>query len=418
LYRAKYRISSQYGVSQYSDIKYFFTKRKNRSEKYINLYVKGTGRNNHDNAIVKINDTTVLENGNFQGLALVIISRYNFSVKEIQYYDTYVKQEPTVSSFQKVTYSYRQDGSLKNEVETVEKKVSNRYTNAIALYNKLLTLTEDKLFVLVSCYGWERYFTQELTDLLARYGALNILELKSFLRTDDLDTSINNRSVLNKHFYYHPYALIGIPNIGPGNGYESLRTNKGHYLSTDNLPSAELLVKFKFNKYARNYYFHTKQPHPRYSYKDDYDYLFKAEDYSLSNVIDLLLYKNTTTSNNYGFSIYDKAIDKETIFPHITGVYETELDRVVFGQGIGAKRYTVKGDLLQEGKVIKDEVYYTYYNNNVYNKKECNINKPDDSCPTVDMLLLSNPILQCKIGLTPNVCLTNKRYEFLFPGYN
>jgi hypothetical protein len=379
--------------------------------------VKGTGRNNHDNAIVRINNVTILENGNFQGLALVLISRSNFQVNEISYYDTYAKQDPVTATFQKTTYSYNKNGSLFELSESAEKLVYNNYENAIALYNKLLSLTEDTLFILVSCYGWERYFTLELTDLLARYGALNILELKTYLWSEDLDARINNKSVLNKHFYYHPYAFIGIPNIGPGNGYESLRTNKGHYLSTDNLPSAEIIVKFKYNKYARNYYFHYRQLYSRFNYKDDYDYLFKSEDYSLRNVIDLLLYKNITNSYNKGFSIYNKDTNSEYKLEHQTGIYETELDRVVFGQGVGSNRYTAQGNLLQNGKLIQNELYYNYYISNI-NRKECNINKPDESCPTTGLLKLPNPILQCKIGLSPNICLTNKNYEYFFPGYN
>jgi hypothetical protein len=406
-----------YGASQYSDIQYFFTKRIVRTEKYVKLYVKGTGRNNHDNALVKINDITVFENGKYQGLALLVIERANFQVKEILYYDTISKEDPNTTTVQKTTYSYKQDGTLNKIVESVDKKITTKYSNAMALYNKLLSLTEDKLFILVSCYGWEKYFTPELADLLTKYGALNILELKTYLTKEDLDTKINQKSVLNNHYYYHPYAFVGIPNIGPGNGYESFRTNKGHYLSTNNLPSAELVIKFKYNKYARNYYFDDRQYYPRYSYKDDYDYLFKSEDYSLRNVIDLLLYKNITTTINTGFSIYDNINNKEVIYSS-GGVLETELDRVVFGPGVGAKRYSVNGTIIQDGKVLEDEMYYSYYYSNVFNNMECNLNNINSACPSSDLLGLNNPILQCKIGLTPNFCFKNIKFEFLFLGFN
>ena len=61
------------------------------------------------------------------------------------------------------------------------------------------------------------------------------------------------------HNLYHPYAFVGIPNIGPGNGYESIKSNKGHYLTVEGLPYAELNVRLKFNRITRNYQFDYEQ---------------------------------------------------------------------------------------------------------------------------------------------------------------
>jgi hypothetical protein len=361
-----------------------------------------------------INDIKVYENGGYVGLALILIQRSNFAIKEISLYDTHSKKDSTIRTVDKTFYAYNADGSVRKITQEVKQLTSDNYSAATDLYNKMLSLEEDKIVILVSCYGWERYFTTELADLLAKYGALNILELKGFLINNDLDSKINNKNVLNKHFYYHPFAFIGIPNIGPGNGYESLRTNKGHYLSTDNLPYAELLVKFKYNKYARNYYYDARQYYPRYNYKDDFDYLFKAQDYSLSNVIPLLVYKNMTTPSNTGFSIYDKTNNKEFEFP-FSGVYETELDRVVFGEGVGAKRYSLNGTLIQDGISLNETSYYEYFNSHVRNNAECT--NASQACPNGHLLQLNNPILQCKIGLTPHICSDNANYQYLFPGY-
>ena len=91
-----------------------------------------------------------------------------------------------------------------------------------------------------------------------RYGAYYIQEFKekSFGIKDNLTYF---PEVIPKHNFYHPFAFVGIPNIGPGNGYECIKTNKGHYLTTESLPFAELNVKLKFNKITRNFQFDFEQ---------------------------------------------------------------------------------------------------------------------------------------------------------------
>ena len=54
-----------YGFSQYSDTKLIFTKKKDINSYDIKLTAKGSGRGNHQNAEVILNDRIIFKNGNF-----------------------------------------------------------------------------------------------------------------------------------------------------------------------------------------------------------------------------------------------------------------------------------------------------------------------------------------------------------------
>jgi hypothetical protein len=419
LYRLRYVITSKYGISNFSKINYIRTKRVDtaKDKDYAKIYIKGTGRNNHDNALVTINDTTVLRHGKFQGLCLIVLNRINMGVISIEFYDTINSPIGTgKNNIPYTKYQYNKDGSLasKSDIFQDVTGVNSSDKPAFRLLQKLNSLNESNIFILVSCYGWEKYFTPELADILARYGALNILEMKQYFNFNS--NNQNTESILNEHHYYHPYAFIGIPNIGPGKGFESLRSNKGHYLSVSDLPTAELLVKLKFNKYARNYYFAETQYNSnaeKFAFVDDFEYLHNSKDYSLRNLFPLLLYANMTTDINFGFNIYDANLKIDKLISNTNTMLETELERVVLGSGIGSIRKFTNNTVYQNAVDVTKVSYYDYYVAAGVNGLECRApytaNTPE--CPKSSFLGSNSiPILFCKIGLNPNICLTNDNY--------
>ena len=164
---------------------------ENRLKQYSNennakgeIYLRGTGLNRHAAPIIQINGQNIVPD-NYRGLYLAVIRRSDLQVIFKQNYDTFGATE--------------------------ERK---------ALANKLNTLNSDVLVTLVSRdSAFEDPYilgTDELKNALIRCGA-----------NDD-----NSKFVSRM-----PYAFLGIPNIGKGNGIEV-------YTSTEvNAPYAEIATK-------------------------------------------------------------------------------------------------------------------------------------------------------------------------------
>lgn len=148
------------------------------------IYLRGTGLNRHAAPIIQINGQNVVPD-NYRGLYLAVIRRSDLQVIFNQNYDTFGSTE--------------ERRSLANKLNTLNSDV-------------LITLvSRDSAFVDPYILG-----TDELKNALIRYGA-----------NDD-----NSKFVSRM-----PYAFLGIPNIGKGNGIEV-------YTSTEvNAPYAEIATK-------------------------------------------------------------------------------------------------------------------------------------------------------------------------------
>ena len=148
------------------------------------IYLRGTGSNRFAAPIIQINGQNVVPN-NYRGLYLAVIRRSDLQVIFNQNYDTFGSTE--------------ERRSLANKLNTLNSDV-------------LVTLvSRDSAFVDPYILG-----TDELKNVLIRCGA-----------NDD-----NSKFVSRM-----PYAFLGIPNIGKGNGIEV-------YTSTEvNAPYAEIATK-------------------------------------------------------------------------------------------------------------------------------------------------------------------------------
>ena len=148
------------------------------------IYLRGTGSNRFAAPIIQINGQNVVPN-NYRGLYLAVIRRSDLQVIFNQNYDTFGSTE--------------ERRSLANKLNTLNSDV-------------LVTLvSRDSAFVDPYILG-----TDELKNALIRCGA-----------NDD-----NSKFVSRM-----PYAFLGIPNIGKGNGIEV-------YTSTEvNAPYAEIATK-------------------------------------------------------------------------------------------------------------------------------------------------------------------------------
>lgn len=92
-------------------------------------------------------------------------------------------------------------------------------------------------------------------------------------------------------------------------------------------------------------------------------------------------------------------------------VYQTELDRIVYGNNIGGLRTKYNGEVYQEGKQVEELEYYEFYmsalkDNDcsppyIENEKECI--SPD----LIKKYQYDIPLIMCKIGVQPQICKDN-----------
>ena len=233
------------------------------------------------------------------------------------------------------------------------------------------------------------------------------------------EDQFKQHTILNENLYHHPYAFIGLKGIGVGNGFEVIQTNKGNYLSTENLPHANLIVTLSYNKFNRAFYFNYKQDFIDNYNLINYDYLYNSLDLSLKELFPFLLHANLSSSSNSQFNIYDKNTLTDNLLPfdsnndNNNNIYQTELDRVVVGNGIGVMRSYSKGGIYQNGINIYEMDYYNFYYYAGLKGKEClpPYNIDNETC--IDPSIVHNytydiPIIMCKIGIQPQLCESNE----------
>ena len=416
-YRIKYKISSRFTTSQFSEVKLIPLQKANTK---VNIFVQGTGRNNHDNAIVTLNNNIILKHGKFQGLVAITLNRKNLSVSSIKFFDTYHENtQNEIKTVEYIKYSYDENGNIitNNENTTIET------IDPISENNNLLKFLEEitisKILIIVSCYGWEKFFLYETAEYLSIFGALKIKEMANSFFFKSNEDKFKDQTILNQNLYHHPYAFIGIKGIGVGNGFEVIQTNKGNYLSTENLPHAFLIVSLSFNKFNRAYYFNYQQDFIDNYNLINYDYLYNSLDLSLKELFPFLLHSNLSSSTNSQFNIYDKNTLTDNLLPfdsnndNNNNIYQTELDRVVVGDGIGVMRSYFKGGIYQNGINIYEMEYYNFYLNAGLKSIEClpPYNVDNESC--IDPNIIHNytydiPIIMCGIGIQPQLCEGNE----------
>ena len=109
---------------------------------------------------------------------------------------------------------------------------------------------------------------------------------------------------------------------------------------------------------------------------------------------------------------------------NINGVYQTELDRVVLGSGIGSIRSYFKGGIYQNGKNVYELDYYPLYLQTGIKGIECLPPYTPNGKECIEPNVVDNyayeiPIITCGIGLAPQICKDNKDFSNdSFQGFN
>eukprot|EP00428_Durinskia_dybowskii_P040174 CAMPEP_0170275646 /NCGR_PEP_ID=MMETSP0116_2-20130129/37805_1 /TAXON_ID=400756 /ORGANISM="Durinskia baltica, Strain CSIRO CS-38" /LENGTH=599 /DNA_ID=CAMNT_0010526913 /DNA_START=45 /DNA_END=1844 /DNA_ORIENTATION=+ len=163
----------------------------------INFHVRGTGKNAHNYTIIEVNRRIIYQRRDETGLVLAIFSRLDFSLHWLRTYDT-----------------------QRNRTEGVQMATDVRMFN------------QSFFIVVVSAIAWEWHAPHILVKTLEFCGAYHFGQWANIFA--EHGHYVSNASDLQQDAsqdeFGHPFALIGIPGIGAGNGWESLMHNTGQYL--------------------------------------------------------------------------------------------------------------------------------------------------------------------------------------------
>lgn len=135
--------------------------------------------------------------------------------------------------------------------------------NANEMAKKIREYDSNYFVIVVSNYGWESYFSEDLGNTLEDYGAILIKEFTwsasarygNFTQTHDFQ----NTEMLQKTRMFHPYAFIGIHGLPPGQAFEKLRSNRGIYVHRSPLPHADIKLRLRFNNLIGMYSFDVQE---------------------------------------------------------------------------------------------------------------------------------------------------------------
>ncbi len=379
----------------------------------IPFWIKGTGRNNHDYSIIEINNRVVYHRRKDMGLVLMVFSRLDMKLLVYEVFNTMHSREASED-----------------------------------MAKKLRAQDHSALIVVVSADAWEMRATKVLVDAMEYCGAYHFGQWTYVFAEEEHFRSINSDldQTASQEQFGHPYAFVGIPGIGTGNGWESLALNTGHYRTYGKAAHAHIRGVLYYDYLTRHYhvtevesntnkYFLKGEPpvhnvddpipkekkriDPHCSKKHLTDWIQKCAPYrpyvtTIQSVIDLLIERNETVPRNYGFYIVtDAGITRKDQRPDFARM--TELEIVLGGASArfflgsshrpGAEGLTYQhGDQVFEGMPFVDRPCIDY----IY---ELRFSATYDSCGTdlsvccdiIDNVNISDAF-RCMKGVSPTLC--------------
>lgn len=188
----------------------------------FSLDLVGTGRNNAGYSSISVAGKPVFNRTDLDGFALAVFDRADFS---LSFMDTY-------------SVSWNDSESL-------------RMANDI----RRTAAGPDKFIAVVSGESWEWKSFPVLTKTLEIYGAFYVTQWTHvFSNHVQPSPYADLPETASQDSFGHPYAFVGSAGWGPGNGYESLQLNTGHYLSTGKSQVAKIRLGVYYNYRLGRYF--------------------------------------------------------------------------------------------------------------------------------------------------------------------
>ena len=335
-FRVKINHISSYGSTEFSEPKIFMTALEQTKEVYkrVSLFARGTSATNHGESVIKVDDNIILQKSNFRGLYMVVLNRLTL-------------------------------------------KKTDAVTGTSAIAQKLISLDEDSIIIIVSSNVWEDQFSIELGDQLQKFGGFYIKEFQyQYSRRFSEHTRrrhLKFEDISEKNNFYHPLAFIGIKNIPPGMAFESIRSNQGYFMEVSPQPQAELTVFLDYNIMTHRYVFDQIQIESQMKMNEDFEVIHKNKNRSLMNLMQYL--------TSVDITVNPKALG--------TGYTSTLYDKSLLLSGEVRERKDSNGNVVVAGIDITTKAYYAYLQNFVYKDGICEApytNYTNDFCYDISTL--------------------------------
>jgi hypothetical protein len=168
----------------------------------------GTGRNAPDYSEIRINGEIIFSRSDRPGLTLATFHRADLSRISLRTFNT--------------------------QMDPAESAELGRF---------LRSLDQSVYIFVISSDAWERFLSPSTASILESVGGFYVGQWARTINNDDRSLG----GTASQDSFGHPYALIGMPGLGMGRGWESLQLNTGHYLTRRKTERAIVRVRMEFH---------------------------------------------------------------------------------------------------------------------------------------------------------------------------
>lgn len=362
----------------------------------VNFHVRGTGKNGHNYTVIEVNRKIIYKRRDETGLVLAVFSRLDFSLQWLRTYDTHRSRE-----------------------------------QALRMSKDIRQFNESFFIVVASAIAWEWHAPQSLVKTLEFCGAYHFGQWAHTFAEQAHYSSPNSdlQQTASQDEFGHPYALVGIPGIGTGNGWESLMHNTGHYLPRNVRPQDAVIRGVAYYDYVFRLYrlqdvfptkvdFYLKATPP--PYETLHSPIPKAKRLTgasvlvpamqpayvpyigaLQSEIETIIEANETVPPyNFAFLLMTNA-EVWYVDPRPRSRQITEIERI--WEGPSARYWPNNGTLFSSGLPLESRscVEFMYYNFHFASPDSCGLNF-DKCCSKIDTPMEYS--MACGIGIAPTLC--------------
>jgi len=379
----------------------------------VNFHIRGTGKNAHNYTVIEINRITIYKRRDETGLVLAVFSRLDFSLQWLRTYDTH----------------------------------RNR-SEALLMSKDIRRFNQTFFIVVASAIAWEWHAPQSLVKTMEFCGAYHFGQWAHiFGEQKHYESPASDlQQTASQEEFGHPYAFIGIPGIGTGNGWESLMHNTGHYLPINAKPQEAVIRGVSYYDYVFRLYrmqdvfptksafymkatppsagtFHNPIPQiKRAAMSSNMPISSMLPSYvpyvgSLQKSITVIIEANETVPPfNFAFLLVTSAEVRYTD-PRPRNFWVTEIERIWEGS---SARYFRNGTLFATGLALYSRscVDFVYHDFNFASPELCGdnftkccdkIDVPQVTSATTEGRDTKRDWMACSIGIAPTLCKNSEK---------
>jgi len=370
----------------------------------VNFHVRGAGKNAHNYTIIEVNRQTIYKRRDETGLVLAIFSRLDFSLQWLRTYDTH----------------------------------ANR-TESLQMSKDIRQFNQSFFVVVASTIAWEWHAAHSLAKTLEFCGAYHFGQWAHVFAEQPhyASTESDLQQVASQDEFGHPYAFIGIPGIGAGNGWESLMHNTGQYLPRSVRPQDAVIRGIAYYDYVfrifrlqdvlvskARFYLKGEPPQPetfhspvpsekRIVDKIMYPIAEMRPSYIpyigtlSSNIFSIIEANKTVPPFNYAFALVTTA-KVVYVDPRPRTSWITEIERI--WEGASARYWSDNGTLFHPGLLLSQRSCFDFLTYGFYEASPTTCGENFVlCCDKIDVPGM--PAAGCGVGIAPTLCSNSTKIK-------